>query len=100
MYQSVLLKSIQVKVQNKIQPKSIDKNFQIHSKIVKFVKSHQCIIIDKTTTNKATAVPSLNKLSPSNIVVSLLGAHNFLKIDKTATGSVAEISAQKSKQTR
>ena len=57
-------------------------------------------IIHKTTKNNANAVQSLKRLSHSNNNVSLLGAQTALKIDKTATGSVAEIKIQKSKQTK
>ena len=52
------------------------------------------------TKNNATAVQSLNKLSHSNSIVSLLGAPNDLNIDNTATGSVADISTQKSRHTK
>lgn len=65
-----------------------------------FVNSHQCKIIHKITVNRAIAIQSLNKLSPSKIVVSLRGIQTDLKIDNTATGSVAEISEPKSKQTK
>jgi hypothetical protein len=57
-------------------------------------------ITQRITKNKATAVPSLKRLSHSNNIVSLLGAQSDLNIDKTATGSVAEISDQNSKQTK
>jgi hypothetical protein len=43
--------------------------------------------------NIANEVPSLNKLSHSKIKDNLLGAHTDLNKDKTATGSVADISA-------
>lgn len=58
--QMVLLKNIPDIAQNKIQPKSIDENFHIHSKYVIFVTTHHSIIIHNTTINNATAVPSLN----------------------------------------
>jgi hypothetical protein len=47
--------------------------------------------------NNATAVPSLNKLSPSNNKLSLFGVHKSLNRASTATGSVAEIIIPKSK---
>lgn len=52
------------------------------------------------TVKAANAVQSLNRDSHSKIKASLLGAHIDLNRAKTATGSVAEISAQKSKQTK
>ena len=55
--------------------------------------------IPRTTRKRARAVPSLNILSPSKMRVSLRGAPTLLKIESTATGSVAEIRDQKSKQT-
>jgi hypothetical protein len=42
----------------------------------------------------------LNKLSHSKISVNLLGAQIVLNIDKTATGSVAEIRLQNNKHTK
>lgn len=57
-------------------------------------------IIHKITRKRARAVPSLNRLSPSNISVSRLGAQRLLKIDRTATGSVAEIKDQKRRHTK
>ncbi|MDP2395998.1 MAG: hypothetical protein Q8S84_06920 [bacterium] len=42
----------------------------------------------------------MNKLSHSNNTVNLLGAHNDLNIDKTATGSVEDINTQNNKQTK
>jgi|ASRM01.1.fsa_nt_gi hypothetical protein len=52
---------------------------------------HPSKITHKRTKNNATAVQSLKRLSPSKSNASLLGAHIDLKIDNTATGSVAEI---------
>jgi hypothetical protein len=60
---------------------------EIFSKIVKIIK------------NTAKEVQSLNKLSPSKINESLLGAHTDLNKDNTATGSVAEIKAPNNKAT-
>jgi hypothetical protein len=42
----------------------------------------------------------LKRLSHSNNIVNLRGAHIDLKIDNTATGSVADMRIQKSKHTR
>jgi hypothetical protein len=64
------------------------------------VTIHHSIIIHKIIRNNATAVPSLKRLSHSNKIVSLLGAHNDLNIDRTATGSVADIITQNIKQTK
>jgi hypothetical protein len=95
-----LLKSIQVKAQKSIQAKTIDKNLKVHS-----TKTNQLITVHsnikaKITKNKATEVPSLKRLSHSNKIVSLLGAQSDLKIERTATGSVDEISIQNNKQTK
>jgi len=91
---------IHINHQNKIHQINIDKNEVIHSKKTAQWITHHSKIIHKTTKNKAKAVQSLNKLSHSKIKVSLFGAQTDLKIDKTATGSVAEIKTQKSKQTK
>ena len=50
----------------------------------------------RRTRNRANAVPSLNKLSPSSIKRSLLGSHISLAIESIATGSVEEIITQNS----
>jgi hypothetical protein len=99
-FQIILEKRIQVKAQNNIHHNAIDKN-----EIVQCINSHVLIvvhskIIHNTTKNKANAVQSLNKLSHSNINANLLGAPILLKIDNTATGSVAEINVQNNKQTK
>lgn len=99
-FQIIWLNKIQVINQKIIHQKSIDKNFQTQEKIVIESKLHQAKIIHNITINKATEVQSLNKLSHSKRIVNLLGAQSDLKIDKTATGSVAEIKVQKSKQTK
>ena len=49
-----------------------------------------------TTKKSATAVPSLNKLSPSKIMLSRFGALASLKSVSAAAGSVAEITAPNS----
>jgi len=49
------------------------------------------IIISISTKKNATAVPSLNKLSHSNIRLNLCGVPKSLNNASTATGSVAEI---------
>lgn len=56
------------------------------------------IKIDKITKNKAKAVPSLKRDSPSKIKVNLFGAHISLNKAKTETGSVAEIRVPKAKR--
>ncbi|MCY1547767.1 hypothetical protein D9M68_838400 [compost metagenome] len=58
-----------------------------------------CSMTASITRKSATAVPSLNKLSPSKIIVSRFGAPNSLNNAKTATGSVDEIIAPNSKAT-
>ncbi len=50
---------------------------------------------DNTTKKRASAVPSLKRLSPSKMRVSRFGAPSSLKSARTATGSVAEMSVQK-----
>jgi hypothetical protein len=45
-----------------------------------------------------TAVPSFSRLSPSIRVPMDFGAPSYFKSETTATGSVAEITAPKSKQ--
>lgn len=57
------------------------------------------IIIPKSSIKTANAVQSLKRLSHSNINASLLGAHIDLNNARTATGSVADINIQNSKQT-
>lgn len=59
--------------------------------------THHSKITHNITKNTATAVPSLNRLSHSNIRASFLGAQIDLNIDNTATGSVADMSTQNSK---
>src|SRR3989338_2400443 len=51
------------------------------------------------TINNATAVPSLNKLSPSNIIVKRFGAPYSLNNANTATGSVDDMIAANSNAT-
>jgi len=98
-FQITFENNIQVKDQNNIQPIAIVINDIDHSK-----NSHEFIVVhskitQSITKNKARDVPSLNKLSHSNISANLLGAQILLNIDNTATGSVADISAQNNKQT-
>lgn len=57
-------------------------------------------MIPSITRKSARAVPSLNILSPSKISASLRGAPTLLKIDKTATGSVADIREPNKRHTR
>ena len=95
----ILEKINQVNHQNIIQPKNIDQN--VSSQVQNVVKSKcfQLEITQSITINKAREVQSLNKLSHSKIVTSLLGAQTDLNNDKTATVSVAEIRLQNNKQT-
>jgi hypothetical protein len=92
-------KSIHVNDQNNIHHIAIVRNDSVqlaNSHIFTVVPSS---ITHRTSKNNARAVQSLNKLSHSNIKANLLGAHILLNIDNTATGSVADISVQKSKHT-
>lgn len=59
-------------------------------------KLRGCLVASRMTRKRATAVPSLNKLSPSSIKRSLFGIHISFAIDKIATGSVEEIMIPKS----
>jgi len=60
----------------------------------------QLSIIPRTTRKNASAVPSLNILSHSKISASLRGAPTDLNIERTATGSVAEITPPNKRHTR
>jgi hypothetical protein len=84
--------------QNAIPQNSIDKKLQIQNEYVHPVMTPPSKITHRSTKNKATAVPSLKRLSHSNNNASLLGAHIDLKIESTATGSVAEMSVPNIKQ--
>lgn len=90
----------QKNIQNIIHQINIDKNDIKPSQKTDVCIIHHSKIIHKITKNKANAVQSLNKLSHSNNKISLLGAHTALKMDKTATGSVAEIKTQNNKHTK
>lgn len=87
-----------VATQNNIPQNSIDKNFQTHNTYVSHVMIPHSKITQRMTKKTATAVPSLKRLSHSNINASFLGAQIDLNIDSTATGSVADISTQNNKQ--
>ena len=88
----IILENIyHVKNPNNIHPTNIDKKTAIHSQNAVPFKSFHSVIIPKITKKSAKEVPSLNKLSHSNIVTSLLGAQILLNIVRTATVSVAEI---------
>lgn len=93
-------KATPIKSPNMIPQNTIEKNFQKPIKAASGVNTPPEVIIARTTKKRATAVPSLKRLSHSNIMVSLLGAQSFLKIESTATGSVAEISTQNKRQIR
>ena len=82
-----------------IPPNIMLKNDKTHSQIAPPVTCPSRII-PRITRNKASDVPSLNMLSPSNIRASLRGAQTVLNIERTATGSVEEIRAQNKRQTR
>lgn len=99
-HQMTFEKSIPVRVQNIIHPNNIDKNFHDHSMYVVQVTIPHSSITPNITRKSATAVPSLKRLSHSKRIVSLRGAPIDLKIDSTATGSVAEISIQNNKHTK
>lgn len=99
-FQIILEKNTQSNAQYNIHQIAIDKKIQVQEKTDQIQTQVHSKIIHKITKNKASAVQSLNKLSPSKIKVSLLGAQIVLKIDKTATGSVAEINHQNNRQTK
>ena len=92
----ILEKIIHIINQNIAHHIIIIENAIVASKIVCLEKTQDWIIC-KIARNKANAVQSLKRLSPSNINANLFGAHTSLKSAITATGSVAEIIAQKSK---
>lgn len=98
-FQMTLEKITQVIHQNIIQPNIIDKNEKTPHTTESQVIVHSNIT-HNITKNKAREVQSLNKLSHSKIKVNLLGAHIILNSESTATGSVADIRLQKSKQTK
>jgi hypothetical protein len=94
----IILENITQVIHQKIRPQiNMERKDNIHSEILP-KSTFQEVIIHRITKNNANAVQSLNKLSHSNIVMSLLGAHTDLKSDKTATVSVAEIKLQYNKQ--
>lgn len=99
-YQITFENKIHIKVPKAIPQNNIEINFHVPSKNVHPVILHHSRITHNTTKNKATAVQSLKRLSPSKRIVNRLGAPIDLKIDKTATGSVAEIKTQNNKQTK
>ena len=84
--------------QNNIQPNNIERNFQNHIKYVSPVTIHPSSITPRITRKIAKAVPSLKRLSHSKIRANFLGAPIDLKIERTATGSVADIKTQNNKQ--
>ena len=97
-FSKILEKITQTIAQYKIQPNHITKNDTNH-RITDEVSKTPFSIDSNIIKNTANAVQSLNKLSHSKISANLLGAHTSLNKAKTATGSVAEIKAPKSKQT-
>lgn len=97
-FQIIFEKITHVATQNNIHPNNIDKNFQIPRINVPEVTTVHSKITPRITRKIANAVPSLKRLSPSNISANFLGAPIDLNIDKTATGSVADIKTQNNKQ--
>jgi hypothetical protein len=79
----------QIITHNTIPPIIIAKNESNHANHDDHVNG--CLIASKIMRKIATAVPSLNKLSPSSIKRNLLGSHISFAIDSIATGSVDEI---------
>ena len=96
----ILENDTQVIIQKIIPQRAIERNELTQDIIVIQSTTVHSSIIPSIIRKRAKAVQSLNKLSHSNISANLLGAHIDLKIAKTATGSVADISTQKSKQTK
>jgi hypothetical protein len=80
-------------------PLTIEINEKTPIVILAGVTTH-CKIIQRITKKNARAVPSLNILSHSKISASRLGAQTVLKIERTATGSVAEITEPNNKHTK
>lgn len=99
-FQSIFEKSIHVPSQKTIHPSIIDAKARNQLLIVIAFIAVPSIIMAIITAKSATEVPSLNKLSHSKISASLLGAPTLLNMLRTATGSVALMSAAKSKQTK
>lgn len=91
--------NIPIKSPNTKPHSTIPKNDTTHQLILAPVTS-QLNIIPRITRKRASAVPSLNILSPSKMRAKRLGAHTDLKIDRTATGSVAEMTDQNRRHTR
>lgn len=98
-FSSIFEKNTHIKSQKIIPQKSILIKEIAHKLIAHPVTSHSRII-PRITRNKASDVPSLNILSHSNISASRRGAQTLLKIERTATGSVEEISAQNKRHTK
>jgi hypothetical protein len=98
-FSSIFEKSIHITTQNMSPHNTIHKNERKPNPILAHVNS-PLRIIHKMIKKNASAVPSLNILSHSNISASLRGAPTDLKIDSTATGSVAEIIHPNNKQTK
>jgi len=84
----------QLIIQNKIHQNIIIKNDNIECINILFNIMCFSKIIHIIIEKRATEVQSLKRLSPSNIKVSLFGAHILLNKATIATGSVAEIIAQ------
>lgn len=102
-------KAIHVNIieRNEIKPEKRGKRVQKldENPDIMCAKRFSCSLIPGTirariTRNNDNAVPSLRRLSPSKINVSLRGAPISLKRASTETGSVADMSVQKSKRKR
>lgn len=87
-YLSVKEKMTPKKLHNAIPHRIIQANCQIPVKKLTAV-NHPWRSVATTTRKSAIAVPSLKRLSHSNMRRSLLGTQRFLNSEMTATGSVA-----------
>jgi len=92
------LNSVAITIPNVIPNATIIKNIPIPPYTVD-APLNPFSAIDSMTKNRVTAVPSLNKLSPSNIIVNRFGAPNSLNSARTATGSVDDMIAPNNKAT-
>jgi len=94
-----LEKPIQKSVQRSIPPTIIDANVK---KPVIYMSADisPVSITHRIMRNNATAVPSLKRLSHSNMIDKRRGAPTDLKVASTAIGSVAEMRLPKSKHTK
>ena len=98
-FSRILEKRTPIKRPKNIPPHTIHAKLKNHQNIAPEVTSQERII-HKITKKNARAVPSLKMLSHSNIRASLRGAPTVLKIESTATGSVADIREPNKRHTR